>query len=87
VVNGGIRPVVLGESLQQMAKPVRFRDTEVRRVIRAFRHATGASDVLVTVNSNGSFSIRANTAIDTESNPFEVEAERLRHQGQQEQAT
>jgi hypothetical protein len=42
-----------------MAKPVRFRDTEVRRAIRAFRHATGASDVVVTVNSDGSFSIRA----------------------------
>jgi hypothetical protein len=69
------------------AGPQRTRQREIARGIRAFQQATNieAENVLVDFHLDGSYSISAKSAAHgAETNPFELEATRLRTQGGQE---
>jgi hypothetical protein len=64
----------------------KFRGSEVRRALQAFGEATGLSpsDVSLSISRDGTMTMmaRESSEASVDVNPFDVEAEKIRGQGQ-----
>ena len=57
----GVKPEwkVMANPSGRTDSPVRFREVEIRRAVRAFRRATGVNAVSISINPDGTFTVRA----------------------------